>query len=348
MLWTGIACLQHPTPRIFEKILIFELENSLLVVEEIHVEGVDRRRPGIYRIVRKLLSLPGFRILLPLARRVAGVTEMPGRISFQAMPARETSVRGCQGLTVISANLWHDWPKRRRVVERLEAFARLVDEHQADILLLQEVARTTDFWTDQWLAHRLGMAYVYSRANGHLGGIGFEEGLAVFSRYPLGRPVLRQLSPVNNQFVHRLALGTQIQSPCGNLLAFSVHLSLMEKQNASEATHLTDWVDDVSREGPALVGGDFNAGEGSNQIKQLQRSWLDTFRHLNPFADGATHELHWPWGRALRRARLDYIFLKARRDQWKVLEAHHLETPGERHSDHRAVLLRLAPIRVTT
>ena len=321
-----------------------------MVVEEIlieGVEGIDRRRPGIYRILRTLLSLPGFRILLPLARRVAGVTEAPGRVSVRALPLQETSLQSCQRLTVVSANLWHDWPKRRRAVERLEAFARLVEENQVDVLLLQEVARTTDFWTDQWLAQRLGMAYVYSRANGHLNGIGFEEGLAVFSRYPLRQPVLRQLSPANNPFVHRLALGAQIQSPCGNLLAFSVHLGLVGKQNASVAVRLRDWVDNVSKESPALVGGDFNAGESSRQIKQLQRSWLDTFRHINPFADGVTHELHWPWGRVMQRARLDYIFLKAKREHWKVLEAHHLETPGDRHSDHRAVLLRLAPVRVT-
>lgn len=319
------------------------------MVEEIRIEGLgerDRRRAGIYRILRKLLALPGLRIFCPLARKVVGVIEAPGRISVQAMPAQSLQGQNCQGLTVISANLWHDWPKRRRAVERLEAFARLVDEQQADVLLLQEVARTTDFWTDQWLAQRLGMAYVYSRANGHLGGIGFEEGLAVFSRYPLLKPVLRQLSSTKNQFVRRLALGTQIQSPCGKLLAFSVHLSITGKQNASEAAHLTDWVHEVSRGIPTLVGGDFNAGERTGQIKKLQESWLDTFRHLNPFSDGTTHELHWPWGRPLRRERLDYIFLKAQSNYWKVLESRHLETPGDRHSDHRAVLMRLAPVRV--
>jgi len=278
---------------------------------------------------------------------VAGVTEAPGKVLVQAMPAQESHEKGCQGLTVISANLWHDWPKRRRAVERLEVFARLVDEHHADVLLLQEVARTTGFRTDQWLAQRLGMAYVYSRANGHLGGIGFEEGLAVFSRYPLSQPVLRQLSPAKNQFVRRLALGAQIQSPCGSLMAFSVHLSLIGKQNADEATRLKDWVHEVSKERPALVGGDFNAGERSGQIKKLQRSWLDTFRLLNPFTDATTHELHWPWGWPLRRERLDYIFLKAQSNHWMVLESRHLETPGERHSDHRAVLMRLAPVRVS-
>ena len=96
----------------------------------------------------------------------------------------------------------------------------------------------------------------------------------------------------------------------------------------------------------ALVGGDFNAGERSRQIKGLQKKWLDTFRHLNPFADGATHELHWPWGKPFHRERLDYIFLKAQMNHWKILESRHLETLGEPHSDHQAVLLRLAPVRV--
>jgi len=63
----------------------------------------------------------------------------------------------------------------------------------------------------------------------------------------------------------------------------------------------------------------------------------------NPLADGTTHEIHWPWGKPLRRSRLDYIFLKAEETQWKLLEALHLETPGEKHSDHRAVMLRFAP-----
>jgi endonuclease/exonuclease/phosphatase family metal-dependent hydrolase len=318
-------------------------------VQEMYIEGVggsDRRRTGVYFILRKILSLPGLRRLRPWARRVAGVLETPGRLSVRVRPVRASETDHCQELTVISANLWHDWPQYRRAEQRLAAFARLVEEHQADILLLQEVSRTARFRTDEWLSRRLGMAYTYSRANGHLAGIGFEEGLAVFSRHPLGQPVLRQLSPAANQFVHRLALGAPVSSPCGDLLVFSVHLSLTGRKNSREAARLADWVGELSTDSPALVGGDFNAGEDTQQIKALQNNWLDTFRHLNPFADGATHELRWPWGGLLRRQRLDYIFLKARQNHWNVLEARHLITPGAPHSDHRAVLLRLAPVRV--
>lgn len=317
-------------------------------VQEIHIQGeVDKRRTGVYRIIRKLLSKPVLRWLRPLARRVAGVLETPGRLSVRVRPVLAADRVSFRGLTVISANLCHDWPQYRRAGQRLEDFARLVEDHQADILLLQEVSRTTSFSTDEWLARRLGMAYTYSRANGHLGGIGFEEGLAIFSRHPIEKPVLRQLSSPSNRFVHRLALGARVNSPYGDLLAFSVHLSLTGRQNHQEAARLADWVGDVSADLPALVGGDFNAGEGTRQIKTLQRHWLDTFRHLNPFGDGATHELRWPWGGLLRRQRLDYIFLKTKQNHWNVLEARHLVTPGAPHSDHRAVLLRLAPARVT-
>lgn len=320
-------------------------------VQEIHIEGTGetpRWCKDVYKNIRKLLSVPGLRKLRPVARRVAGVIEAPGRLSVSMMPVIASQAGKCKGLTVISANLWHDWPQYRRAEERLEAFANLVEEHQADILLLQEVSRTNRFWADEWLARRLGMAYTYSRANGNLQGIGFEEGLAVFSRYPLGQPALRQLSPSGNQFVHRLALGTRVASPCGDLLVFSVHLSLTGRKNFKEAALLTNWVGELSSDLPALVGGDFNAGENTQQIKFLQHNWLDTFRYLNPFADGITHQLRWPWGSTFRQKRLDYIFLKARQDRWNVLEARHLVTSGAVHSDHRAVLLRLAPVPVTS
>ena len=298
---------------------------------------------SIIKPFKKITALPGLRQFFALIRRLLRVMERPTSQSIQSIPQPHAQEEDCKGLTVISANLWHDWPQHRRSMDRLEAFARLAEEHQADILLLQEVFRTTRFQTDEWLSQRLGMTSIYSRANGHQNGIGFEEGLAIFSKHPLGNPVLQQLSSETNPFVHRLALGTQISSPCGKFLAFSVHLSINGRENTRQVEHLHHWVHDVSDTMPAVVGGDFNAHEHSKSITSLRQKWVDTFRHLNPLADGTTHEIHWPWKKPLRRARLDYIFLKAEQAQWTLLDALHLETPGEKHSDHRAVLLRFAP-----
>ena len=68
-----------------------------------------------------------------------------------------------------------------RQAQRLEGFAGMVKDENVDVILLQEVTHRSEYHVDQWLSERLGMAYVYSRANGHESGIGFEEGLAVLS-----------------------------------------------------------------------------------------------------------------------------------------------------------------------
>jgi endonuclease/exonuclease/phosphatase family metal-dependent hydrolase len=291
---------------------------------------------------RCLLGLPGARRLRPIIHRALSVAEPPSRFSIRTIPQIGKGGK-CEGLTFLSANLCHDWPRYRRLGERLESFARMVEAVNADVVLVQEVARTPDLIADEWLHNRLGMACVYSRANGNAGGIGFEEGLALFSRFPLSSPRSQQLGFGRNPFVRRLALGAAIDTPCGEFLTFSVHLGLRRRQNAHQLAHLREWVTFLAGRTPALIGGDFNAPEASPQIGQARSVWLDTFRHLNPGADGSTHELRWPWGGLIRRTRLDYIFLHPGASHWKVLEARHLQAEGAPHSDHHAVLARIAP-----
>lgn len=314
------------------------------VLHEFHLNalapGLAQRLSRLRSLGQRLLRLPLMSALRPLTRRIIAAAEPAGRVWLRAPPSAPESEPS--PITVVTANLWHDWPRQRRLVERMESFSRLVESEQADIVLLQEVSRTPDLHVDAWLAQQLGMACVYSRANGHEGEIGFEEGLAIFSRYPLVDLHLRQLGAHVNPFVRRLALGAEIATPHGNLLAFSVHLGLRRRHNAAQLFDLQEWVAGVTGSLPALVGGDFNAHEHSPQILSAQRTWLDTFRHLHPEKDGTTHELRWPWGGLLRRHRLDYIFLHSGGHDWDVLETRHLDSPDGPHSDHRAVLTRIA------
>lgn len=294
----------------------------------------SRLRP----IARKLIRLPVLHSLRPFARQAAAVARPAGRIFLQIQPAQPPAHDG-RFLTILSANLYHDWPRYRRLPQRLEAVARLIEAEAADIVLLQEVARTTQFRSDEWLSDRLGMAYVYARANGDETAVGFEEGVAIYSRFPLDRPVLKQLGRESNPFTRRLGLGAQVELPEGLLPVFSVHLGLTPKINAGQMAHLQVWIDQLVGAAPAVIGGDFNAHETTSQINQTRQTWVDTFRQLHPLQDGATHELRLPWGR--RRRRLDYLFLHGAEPCWQVLEAHHLDAPGGPHSDHRAVLARL-------
>lgn len=245
---------------------------------------------------------------------------------------------------VLTANLWHDWPLGRRLPQRLEAFAKMVEAEGVDVVLLQEVTRTKHLWADRWLSERLDMHYLYSRVNGHQESIGFEEGLAVFARFPLLAFRTRRLSTLGG-VVHRLALGAELECGAGKLWVFSVHLSLLRRLNALQVSDLQTWVNGVAGGASAVVGGDFNAPETAPQMRRARRSWQDLFRRINPHADGTTHELRWPWGSSMRRHRLDYLFLQQGEPEWRVVESRHLESPEEPHSDHRAVLARLRPAR---
>lgn len=246
-------------------------------------------------------------------------------------------------LTVMSANLWHDWPFRRRLPHRLEAFAQLVEKERADIVLLQEVLRSPQIQVDDWLGKRLGMAFVYSRVNGDEQAIGFEEGLAVMSRYPIAAPQLKNLDG-GAGLCRRMALAVEILSPLGNVWAVSVHLGIFRKRNHSQWRALSRWVAELGNDLSALIGGDFNAHENSMPIRQAQGMWIDTYRSVNPEGDGTTHGLRLPWGDTLRR-RLDYIFLRQGAHQWRVADSSHILPAHEPHSDHCAVLTRCSPLK---
>jgi len=297
---------------------------------------------GVQGWVGRLQRLPGARALCPAVQRLAAVAEPVGRAFVRGRPQRRACGRS-DVVTVLTANLCHDWPRHRRMSDRLEGLARLIEQEAVDVALLQEVARTPEIRVDEWLADRLGMAYVYTRANGHEMGIGFEEGLAVFSRYPLRDPRVRDLEPGPTPFVHRVALGVDVHTPGGAMAAYSVHLGLLPWRNSAQLDCLRGWVTAGSRGRSAVIGGDFNAHERTRQIMRAQSTWLDIFRHIHPSADGTTHEWRLPWGVRALRSRLDYLFLKAEGQRWKVLEAQHLDGPTGPHSDHRAVLARLAP-----
>ncbi len=158
------------------------------------------------RVVGRAVTVPGLRRWEPLARRVHAVTSTAGRVTVLNGPLAEGPPVH-PGVTVLCANLWHDWPRHQRLRERLEAFAGLAESVDADVLLLQEVACTATFRADLWLAERLGLSLVSARANGDVDAIGFEEGPAILSRFPLGPPHVRRLSHGSNPLVRRLALG---------------------------------------------------------------------------------------------------------------------------------------------
>ena len=302
--------------------------NSLNIYQKIKVIG------------GKILRSRAFQMFAPVVKGISSVTKPSGRIFILDKPEIQDRKASSEQITIMTANLWHDWPRNRNLRERLECFVELVKEEDVDILLLQELARTREFKADKWLGDQLDMAYVYSRANGHENGIGFEEGLAVFSRYAISKPRLAQLSSQKNPFHRRIALGASINTKRGEIFVVSVHLAIGQRKNQAQLSRLKHWVNEQSGISPAVIGGDFNASEKSPQIRLAQKLWHDSYRELNPQDDGYTHRLQWPWGGILRQSRLDYLFLRKGDNLWRAKEARYIELDDCSISDHNPVLVR--------
>jgi len=314
--------------------------------KHIYVQPHREEHPEIYKqfwsSVKRLLKWIGHDRLPEFAKVAVSVARSAGQVSLQSEPY-PVPAEGCSIMTVMSANLWHDWPRHRGLQKRLESFSELVLSEKADLVLLQEVARTKSFYADEWLGQRLQMAHVYTRANGSHR-LGFEEGLGVFSRFPLKKlPFVRQMSQAYNPFSRRVALGVEVDTPCGEMLAFSAHLGLTRIQNTKQLRELRGWVDEISSGRSAIIAGDFNAHEHTHQIKHVRSFWQDSFREIYEEGHASTHELKWPWGGAFLSRRLDYIFLRPGEPSWQVVDVKHIDAQDGPHSDHRAVLARLAP-----
>lgn len=246
-------------------------------------------------------------------------------------------------VTVLCANLWHDWPRGRRLAERLDAFAELVLAESVDLVLLQEVMRSSAVHADEWLSERLDMDYVYARAHGHRGLTGFEEGVAILSRFPLRAAAAAALGPRPGRFLRRLALAARIEVGGAGLVAVTTHLALRRRRNAFQLAALEAFVEEVAGGRTAVVGGDLNADETRPELRPLLRRWRDLYRLAHPEGDAATFEWRGPLGVPVLRRRLDYLLLRPGAAPWRCVAIRRTEAPGGGHSDHRALLARLEP-----
>lgn len=248
----------------------------------------------------------------------------------------------------MTANLLNSFARpgrvdRRALLTRLEAFAGLVERERADVLLCQEVGRGRDFRVDTWIVQRLGMACVYTRANGNAERLGRGEGLAIFSRYPLLEPKRVLLG---GGFWRRPALGAVVRSPLGEVAVYTAHLSLRPWRNRRQPAKLRAWVETNAGDRTAIIGGDFNAHETEPHIAELSLPtgemppWIDLFRAVHPTADGTTHELKL-LGRTMRRRRLDYLYLRVGSGKIRIASCNHLQSPEIVFSDHLAVVAKV-------
>ena len=172
-------------------------------------------------------------------------------------------------LRVLQLNAWHGYPdpEGRLLppagasdrIERADRLASEISRLRPDVVVLQEAWCTaTEGCLADRLAGGLGLHAVYARANGSLRWLGFEEGAAILSRFPIAGAETWPLPPDRDRFERRIALAARVEHPA---LAFDVagaHLANGDPElAAAQAGNLLDRLASRERR-PALIAGDLN------------------------------------------------------------------------------------------
>ena len=236
---------------------------------------------------------------------------------------------------------------------------------EPDVIALQEAPVTR--WRGDVaarLAERLGFDHVHARATERvfgwrplgrlvLGALGFVEGPAVLSRFPIVASAVHELPHCAHRLDPRVALRADVATPAGVLAVYSIHTSRDDCQTARVAELVR------AQRGPlpSLALGDFNTWESAPALRAfLDDGFVDVFRAANPEDDGATTRQQIDAPAPTVRRRVDYmLLLSGTAMEARVVSSRvTLNTPLRRAdgrvlwpSDHYGVFaeIRLSPAR---
>jgi endonuclease/exonuclease/phosphatase family metal-dependent hydrolase len=232
-------------------------------------------------------------------------------------------------IRLVDFNALHGIPgfegQEARFQDTLAAFRAL----RPDVIVLQEAWDTARHGN---LARRLGeglrLNHVYARANGSRRWLGYEEGSAVLSRFPILDARRLRLSPRRPWWECRIAMVATLEVGGRPLTVAGLHCHDRDEEVAADqAGGLLARLD---RERPVVVAGDFNAGSGSAAVGQFVRAG-----YVEALPGGIDHLLlpGRPWG-----WRLEAAAWALRPEDLEPLLGKRVEV-----SDHPATLADLVP-----
>ena len=169
-------------------------------------------------------------------------------------------------LRILSFNVWHGYPGPGAREERYQRIRELIAESDPDIVLLQEAWSTRRFGhLPERLSRDTGLGYAYARANGSLRYLGFEEGLAILSRYPISDVRRMALGPRTPPWEMRAALSATLALPDGEKVeVWNTHLSHADAfAREGQARSLASAIDG---DRVVILGGDFNAVASNSAV----------------------------------------------------------------------------------
>jgi endonuclease/exonuclease/phosphatase family metal-dependent hydrolase len=200
----------------------------------------------------------------------------------------------------------------------LEEMARTIEESGADIVALQEVdaGRITSYGVDNalWLARRLRMGVVYQPTVEHL------TGIALLYRFPLQRAEGQLLT---SRLEQTAIVHAQVGVGGEPLDAYGIWLGLEPEERAAQ---LTDALEFITGEGPAVLSGDFNSTPDSPVYRRLVEAGFNDPFVVGGFEPYPTSPSESP------QERIDYVWIQG----LSAVDAQVLDSTA---SDHRMVVI---------
>jgi maltose 6'-phosphate phosphatase len=244
---------------------------------------------------------------------------------------------------------------------KLSQIAKAINEREADIVCLQEVAEHWNDGAGDWESNsakiindRLRKPYHIYTDWSHLGFDKYREGVAILSRFPLAEQQSRYVSDSHDAYsIHsRKVVMTQMQLPyLGLINVFSAHLSWIEDGFKEQFNRLSAWAESkrCDKVKATLLCGDFNIAAGSEGYRQVVdlHQYDDQFLAINsPRVFDKIFKVNDPhWQDYLADDyRIDFIFMH-KDSELKVTSGTVLFTDGDygRVSDHCGYLMTFEP-----
>lgn len=190
-----------------------------------------------------------------------------------------------QSLRIMSYNIHHANPPSKPEIIDIDAIVKTIAAQDPDFVALQEVDVNTERSGEgnqaEIIAERLGMYYHFGKALDYGGG---EYGTAILSKYPLEDETVHRLpnAPGDNTEQRVLTLA-KTNIPGGPEIIFgSTHLDY-KATSPSRIIQLQEIVKiSQEAESPIILGGDFNAKEGSETIDLLKSTFTLTCTNCPP------------------------------------------------------------------
>ena len=241
--------------------------------------------------------------------------------------------------------------------DKFTQIAKAIDELDADIICLQEVA---EYWRDgegDWPSNsaniingRLPHPFYLHTDWSHLGFDKYREGVAILSRFPLSNHQSRYVSDSHDIYsIHsrKVVMASVYVPSIGAINVFSAHLSWIEDGFAGQFENLHQWATENQTDNikATLLCGDFNIAAGSEGYKLVVDSnhYDDQFLEANH--QGAfekifrVNDAHWH-DLLADDYRIDYIFMNKASDlQVASAEVVFTESDYGQVSDHCGYLM---------